>query len=470
MKRPSYQIVKTEQKALEINLDDEIYGTFSEIGAGQEVARNFFKVGAAAGTIAKTMSAYDKTYSDAIYGAEKSGRYVCESRLYKMLDHEWELLEERLGQVKSDCKFFVFADTVTTINYTKTMKGQGWMGVRFRSAPGEAPTDIVIHAKMHDNDTKLQQDAIGILGVNIMYAVFNYQDDLKKFVASLMDSLEGRVSIDLIRFNGPGFKQFDQELVSLYMVALGLTDVTIFDEQGMSIHASEFLYKKSLMVVRGNFKPPTLVTQDVIKSSFKQFKNEEDVHPDKAHLITEMTIDYLNDEFGNIDEEDFKVRAELLRALGYKVLISNHNNHQMLINYMQDYKIKHLGLVVGVRELQDIIQQKYYQNLDGRLLVALGELFNKNIKIYTYPALIAESENLLTASTIDVPSGMQYLYKHLLESQQVVEVSDFNKEILNIYPADVLQSLKGGTNDWEDMVPKKVRKAIKQKHFFTAEA
>lgn len=466
MDRPIYQKVKTEQKALEINLNESIYGTFSEIGAGQEVARNFFKVGAAAGTIAKTMSAYDKTYSDAIYGAEKTGRYVCESRLYKMLDHEWTLLEERLRPVKSDCNFFVFADTVTTINYSKTMKGQGWLGVRFQLIPGAAPSEIVIHAKMHDNDTKLQQDAIGILGVNIMYAVFFYKDDLKKLVVSLLDSLEGRVSIDLIRFNGPGFENVDKTLVSLYMVAFGLTDVTIFDEEGLSIHASEFLYKKSLMVVRGNFKPPTLVTLDVIKSSFKQFKKEEDVSEEKSHLITEVTLDYLKFTDGKISLEDFKMRAELLRSLGYKVLISNQNNHQDLINYMEDYKIKNLGLVVGVRELQEIIIDKYENNQDGRLLVSLGELFNRNIRIYVYPALDRDTGKLITAKNIEVPDGMIHLYKHLIESNQIVEVKGYNDKILNIYPSDVLNDIVTGGKAWEDKVPKKVKRIINENGFF----
>ncbi len=467
MDRPVYQKLKTEQKALEINLNESIYGTFSEIGAGQEVARNFFKVGAAAGTIAKTMSAYDKTYSDAIYGAEVTGRYVCESRLYKMLDHEWTLLEERLRPIKSDCNFFVFADTVTTINYTKTVKGQGWLGVRFQLVPGAAPSEIVIHSKMLDNDTKLQQDAIGILGVNIMYAVFYYKDDLKKLVVSLMDGLEDRISIDLIRFNGPGFEDVDSTIVSLYMVAFGLTDVTIFDEEGLSIHASEFLYKKSLMVVRGNFKPPTLVTMDVIKSSFKQFKKGDDVNQAKSHLITEVTLDYLRFKDGKINLEDFKIRAELLRSLGYKVLISNQNNHQDLINYMEDYKIEHLGLVVGVRELEEIIIDKYENNQDGRLLVSLGELFNRNITIFVYPALNRETGALLTADNINVPEGMKYLYKHLLESNQIVEVEGYNESLLSIYPSDVLNSIINGETDWEEKVPKKVRQLIKSHGYFS---
>ena len=466
MEKPQYQRLKTEQKALEINLNDSIYGTFSEIGAGQEVARIFFKVGAAAGSIAKTMSAYDKTYSDAIYGPEKSGRYVCESRLYNMLNHEWELLEERLGNLRPETNFFVFADTVTTINYSKTTKGQGWMGVRFQSSPGAPPNEMVIHVNMHDNDTRLQQDAIGILGVNLLYGCQTYRNDIKTLIASLMDSLEGRVTIDLIRFQGEGFEKVQKELISLYMVAFGLTDVTIFDEEGVSIHASEFLYRQSLMVVRGNFKPPTLVTQDVIQCGFEQFVEEKDVYAEKAHLLTEITLDYLKRKEGKINIDDFLMRATLLRSFGYKVLISNHDNHQELINYMSDFKINHLGLVIGSRELRDIIRDKYDNNQDGRLLVALGELFNKNIKIYVYPGYDDQAHEMTTANNIPIPDGMKYLYKHLLISQQIVEIEGYNPDILAIYPKEVIQKIQSNDSSWESMVPDKVAEMIKEHNYF----
>jgi hypothetical protein len=267
-------MIKTEQKALDINLNDPIYGTFAEIGAGQEVARNFFQAGAAAGTIAKTMSAYDKTYSDAIYGIEPSGRYVSEPRLYKMLDHEWQLMEERLKESRPDATFFVFADTVQAINYTRTIKGNGWMGLRFRLVPDGPVNDMVLHVKMLDTNNRLQQEAIGILGVNMIYASFYYNDNPEKMVMSLVDNIKDRVSIDLLRINGQSFNYFDNRLVSLYLVKHKLTSVAMFDINSRSIHASEFLYRESLMVIRGNFRPPTIVTQDVIECSFNQFKDE----------------------------------------------------------------------------------------------------------------------------------------------------------------------------------------------------
>ena len=461
-----YQLLKTEQKALEINLDLSIYGTFAEIGAGQEVARNFFQAGAAANTIAKTMSAYDKTYSDAIYGFEESGRYVCESRLYKMLNHEWQLLEERLNNVRKESTFFVFSDTVTTINYTKTAKGQGWLGIKFQLIPGGEPNEIVVHTKLLDNDTKLQQEAIGVLGVNMLYAVYYHNHDPRILVQSLIDDLHGRLTVDLIRLSGPNFNHVDNRLLIFYLVKYGLTELAIFDENHKAIHASEFLYKKSLMVVRGHFKPPTLVTLDVFRSGYEQFIQEPIVDPNKSFIVAELTLDYLKSFDQDLDEEDFLQRADLLCHLGFKVMVSNCTNHQIMINYMADYKIQIIGLVIGVRELLDIINEKYYQNRDGRLLVAFGELFTRNIKIYGYPALNSEDKSILTAHNLPVPDGITFLYKHLINTQQIVEIENHDPTLLKITPQSVLEEIKNGPGSWEDELPPVIAAKIKEKGYF----
>ncbi len=459
-------MIKTEQKALDINLNDPIYGTFAEIGAGQEVARNFFQAGAAAGTIAKTMSAYDKTYSDAIYGVEPSGRYVSEPRLYKMLDHEWQLMEERLKESRPDATFFVFADTVQAINYTRTIKGNGWMGLRFRLVPDGPVNDMVLHVKMLDTNNRLQQEAIGILGVNMIYASFYYNDNPEKMVMSLVDNIKDRVSIDLLRINGQSFNYFDNRLVSLYLVKHKLTSVAMFDINSRSIHASEFLYRESLMVIRGNFRPPTIVTQDVIECSFNQFKDETSLADDKLNLMMEMTMDYLKGDGADIDEKDFLERADMITALGHKVLLSDCANHEMLINYLSDYKISNLGLVIGVRELQSIITDKFTQNQDGRLLVAFGELFSQNIRIYVYPAQTTETDEIITAENMTVPEGIKFLYQYLLDSRQVVAVKKFNSDILHIYPTDVLSDIQENKTGWEQKVPESLVKLIKERQLF----
>jgi hypothetical protein len=459
-------VLKTEQKALDLNLDPMVYGTFAEIGAGQEVARNFFQVGAAAGTIAKTMSAYDKGFSDAIYGKEESGRYVCEPRLYKMLDHEYRLMDERLGDMCHMATFFVFADTVSAINYARTIKGNGWLGVRFQHAPCSEPNDLAIHVKMLDTDNKLQQEAIGVLGVNLIYACFRYRDNPEKMVKSLLEGLEGRVSVDFIKATGPGFNHIENRLLALYLVKHGLTEVTMFDEHKDSIHASEFLYKRDLMVVRGNFRPPTLVTLDVVKSGFEQFKKENFVDPENAYIMTEITLDYLKDSNGSIDDKDFLDRTELICALGYKVLVSNCSNHQKLINYLGDYKIKNLGLVIGARELLEIINDKYYNNQDGRLLVAFGELFTRNIKIYVYPALQEDGETIMNSANLPVPEGIKFLYKHLTDCDQIVDIEDYESEMLYIDPTIVYDNISKGNDGWQNKVPVELVDLILEKRLF----
>lgn len=459
------QALETDQKALEINLDDRIYGTFSEIGAGQEVARYFFQVGAAAGTIAKTMSAYDKVYSDEIYGVEASGRYVCESRLYKMLDHEYDLMVARLQTERPETKFFVFADTVSAINYTRTIKGDGWLGLRFQLQPDGEPNDIVLHARMLDKDNKLQQQAIGVLGVNLLYACYHYNDDAEVMLQSLMDNLHDRIAVDMIRITGPDFEGLDNRWLSLMLVKHGLSTVAMFGPDGKNVHASEFLYRKCVLVVRGSYRPATLVNQDMIKTSWEQFRSEEDVDPRKAILLSEITLDNLCST-GELDEKDFLDRANILNALGQTVVISNCEVHQKLINYLSDYKVQKLGLVLGVRQLLRLISEKYNQNKDGRLLTAFGELFTRNVKMYVYPAMQEGSEELMTCKNLPVPEGIKFLFQHLMDSGHVCDIKGFKEEYLHIFSKDVLEKIKRDEKGWEEMVPPKVAALIKEQYLF----
>ncbi len=459
------QALETEQKALEINLDDKVYGTFAEIGAGQEVARHFFTVGAAAGTIAKTMSAYDKVYSDKIYGVEASGRYVCESRLYKMLDHEYDLMMNRLQDERPDTNFFVFADTISALNYSRTILGDGWLGIRFQLHPDGETNDLMLHVKMLDNDTQLQAQAIGILGVNLVYGCYHYNHDLETLLESLLDNLHGRVKVDMVRLKGPDFTDIDNRWLCLLLVKHKLTDVTIFDSNGQGIHASEFLYKKDVLIVRGSFRPSTLVNEDMIKTSYKQFRNEKEVDPRRTFLLTEITMDNLCAE-GHLDEKDFMDRAELLCAMGQNVIISNCDKYSKLITYFSDFKVKHLGLVVGVRQLLKIINEKYYNNLDGHLLSAFGDLFNRHVQMYVYPSLQEGSAELMTAKNLPIPDGIKFLFQHLLDNGQIKDVEGFEEEILHIYSKQVLEMLRSDEEGWDKMVPEKVAELIRDKCLF----
>lgn len=459
------QRLETEQKALEINLDDRIYGTFAEIGAGQEVARYFFQVGGAAGTIAKTMSAYDKVYSDQIYGVDTGGRYVSEARLYKMLDHEYDLMFSRLREERPSTNFFVFADTIAAINYSKTVKGDGWMGIRFQLHPDVEPNDLVLHVRMLDNDHRLQQQAIGILGVNLVHACFHYNEEPEVLLQALMDSLHGRVMIDLIRLTGPDFENLDNRLVSLLSVKNGLTDVSIFGPDGRPVHASEFLYKKHLMVVRGSFRPPTLVNLDMIKAGYQQFREDPQVAGGKSFILTEITLDNLR-AGGELDEKDFLDRADLLNALGQTVIISNCQQYEKLIQYLSDYRIQQLGLVIGTRELLELIHKIYHDNLDSSLLAAFGELFTRHVRMYAYPAMQEGSDELMTTQNLPIPEGVKFLYRHLLENQQIVDITGFNAGVLHIFSKQVLEMVQHGENGWENQVPPKVESLIKEKCLF----
>ena len=459
------QALETEQKALEINLDDGIYGTFAEIGAGQEVARHFFQAGAAAGTIAKTMSAYDKIVSDKIYGQEVHGRYVCESRIYKMLDHEYNLMASRLRQERPDTKFFVFADTIAAINYHRTIKGDGWLGLRFQLEPDEEPNDIILHVNMHDRDNQLQQQAIGILGVNLIHACYRYSDDPKIMIQSLVESLKGRVSVDMIRLSGPNFEDLDNRLLSLWLVQYGLSRVAMFGPDKRNIHASEFLYKKHIMLIRGSYRPATLVNQDMLKKGFEQFRNEAKVDARRSFLLTEITLENLCAP-GELDEQDFLDRSEILTFLGQTVVISNCEKYKNLIDYLSDYKAQNIGIVIGVRELLELISETYYHNQDGRLLEAFGEVFTRNVRFYVYPAFQEGSEELITAKNLPVPEGIKFIYKHLIDSRQIIDYDQFDSDILHIFSKDVLQKIKHDEAGWEEMVPAKIATLIKQKQLF----
>ena len=460
------QQLETEQKALEINLNGSIYGTFAEIGAGQEVARYFFQVGAAAGTIAKTMSAYDKIYSDKIYGTEESGRYVCESRLYKMLDHEYELLHSRLQMERPNCNFFAFADTISALNYHRTNKGHGWLGIRFQLKPEGEPNDLVLHVRMLDKDNRLQQQAIGILGVNLIYACYHYHDKPEELLQSLMDSLQKRVEIDMVRLTGPDFETLDNRLLSLLSVKHGLTETAIFGTDGQPIHPSEFLYKKYVMVVRGSFRPPTLNHVDMINTGYYLLKNDDKVDANKTFLLTEIHLDSLCNETNEPDEKDFLDRSLLLNALGYTVVISSCADHQRLLHYLSDYKIQQLAVVLEANKLLEMINENYYANQNGRLIAAFGELFTDKVRIYTYPSLQEGSEELMTAKNLPIPEGVKFLYRHVLDNQQIIDITSFNSKVLPIYTKQVFEMLQQGEPGWENFVPEKVNHLIKSEYLF----
>ncbi len=455
----------TQEKALQINLSRAIYGSFAEVGGGQETAANFFKVGGASGTIAKTMSAYDMKFSDAIYGA--CDRYVSENRLISMIEHEYQLLPERLPHRIDETRFFAFADTVEILNFERTNQGQGWMGIRFQLTPKGPFNDCIIHVKMHDNDQLQQQVALGILGVNLIYASM-FLKDTEEFMLSLLDGLSTRrAEIDMFRVDGPDFKHVDNRLMALKLVKNGLTKAAMFGPDGRVMQPSEYLYKKNVIVLRGRFRPVTHVNVDMLLTSRRHFRHEEDVDKSRIVMLTELTLNDLSPD-GNIDEKDFLYRADIITSLGQNVLVSNYFEYYRLVDYLSKItKGRKTGLVMGIFALQKVFDEKTYSNLRGGILECFASLFGSNIKLYIYPAL-RKDNSLFTLKDFEaeLPDNLRGLFRYLMDNNKMEDIDDANVNNLNIISDNVLAMIRKGEPGWEKYVPHKVEEAIKEHGLF----
>ncbi len=457
----------TQQKALRVNLDPRSYGTFAEIGAGQEVAALFFKAGAASGTIAKTMSAYDMVFSDAIYGKEVSGRYVVESRLSKMLHHEYGLLEQRLKGVRpADTLFFAFANTVVSLNFKKTNQGHGWLGIRFQLSPDTEPNELVLHINLLDNDTFQQQQVIGILGVNMVYACFYYNENPLLMIDSLMDGLSSdRLEIDMLRLSGPDFKHVDNRLLSLHLVKQGYTQAALFGPNNDVLQPSEVLYKKNIIVTRGRFRPPTYANLDMFESAYEQFKSDKDVYGSDTLQLAELTLSNLTSE-GEINDRDFLDRADILTSLGQTVLISNCEEYYRLVDYLSRHTKLKIGIVLGLPSLDYIFDEKYYQNLKAGILEAFATLFSRKVKLYVYPQADPYTGEVKTLEDFRLPEKLMDLYEYLMVNDKLEDIKAKNLEYLHIYSDHVLNMLRNGEKEWDTLVPKVVSEAIKSRKLF----
>ncbi|WP_027000518.1 hypothetical protein [Eisenibacter elegans] len=462
------RILSPREKARRINLNHGAYGSFAEIGAGQEVAAYFFKAGGASNTVAKTMSAYDMTFSDAIYGREDSGRYVCEPRLLKMIRREYGLVKKRLDETKgAERPFFAFANTVTTINFARTSQGHGWLGLRFQLTPRTEPNEAVIHIRMFDKEILEQQQVVGIMGVNLMYGCYYLQDNPEKLLCSLMDNLNSeRVEVDMIRITGPDFTHIDNRVLSLQLVKNGLSNAAIFGPDGTTLQISDLLYKKDILALRGRFRPVTLVNVDMMTTGLEQFKNEKDVNPDNIITISELTLNDLKVGDG-IDYQDFLDRVDILGSLGQTVLISNYHEYYRLVAFLSQFTKGKIGLVLGAYNLEQIFDESYYENLKGGILESFSTLFSRNVKLYVYPAYAKGSTTeLYTCINFKLPRHLTDLYEYLIVNQKIDDIADADKANLHIYSDKVLAMIKEGQSGWEKMVPEIVAEAIKEKQLF----
>lgn len=461
----AFRTLTTKEKALRINLDHGIYGSFAEIGAGQEIAANFFKAGGASGTVAKTMSAYDMSFSDAIYG--KCKRYVCEDRLGTMLEREYKLLNLRLPKRKATTKFFAMADTVETLNYQRTNRGHGWLGLRFQLHPETEPNDCIVHVVMHDVDGVEQQQALGVVGVNLLYGCHYHYNDPELLINSLVDNLiPGRIEIDMFRISGPDFKGIDNRLLALKLVKSGLTSATMFGPQGNVLQPSEVLYKKDVLVLRGRFRPVTKVNMDMLTKGLEQFLHEPEVSKDDTIVISELTLNALNAE-GKIDEKDFLDRVDILCSLGQTVMISTFREYYKLVHYFARItKTKRVGIIIGALTMHKLFDNKYYNDLKGNILESFGILFGNNVKMYVYPANKPNTHELLTSKNFKVPQELGYLYKHLQANNKIGDIENVDESVLHIISDKVLAMIKAAEDGWEDMVPENVEDIIKDKCLF----
>jgi hypothetical protein len=450
----------TEEKALKINLTKDIYGCFAEIGAGQEVAANFFKAGGSSGTIAFTQSAYDMKVSDSLYG--EALRYVCEERLITMLEKEYQHLSLTLPGKHNESRFFAFCNTVESLNYHKTNQGQGWVGIRFQQHLNGPVNDIILHIKMHDNSHKSQQEALGILGVNLIHAAFFHTDDLNDFLDVLVQRLpRERMEIDMLRVSGPDFENVDNRIIALNLVKRGITDATMFDLAKQVLQPATALYKKNILLMRGRFRPVTKVHIDMIEKGRKAFLKEKRVKEERLDVIFELTLKDLTAD-GKISDKDFIDRAELLSSLGYTVMISNYLKHYKMVEYLAPIaKGNLIGVILGVYNLHTIFDERYYDNLPGGLLEAFGRGFGHKVKLYVYPAVNVEDGTQYDLDNIVLPKNLQGLVQYMKDNDKMTSIKEFDRDLLHIFSDDVLMKIKAGASSWEDDVPEEVAKAIK---------
>ncbi|NQT76386.1 MAG: TonB-dependent receptor [Bacteroidetes bacterium] len=468
------EILSTNRKALRINLNPLIYGSFAEIGGGQEVARHFFQAGGASGTVAKTISAYDKSFSDALYNKNKEGRYVSEGRLAKMLDTEYTELTTLLKDTRDpETTFFAFANTVETLNFSKSNDAHGWMGLRYQCKAGTEANEVIVHVRLKENDGLLQQQSLGIFGVNLVFACYYYYEHPNKFLRSLLDNLSrDRIEITMIRMSGPDLDYVDNRLLAVQLVKNGMTNAVMFDRNGDVQQPSDMLYKKNILAFRGSFRPITYVGFDMLKSSFSIFKKDEHYHRDNTFALCEMTLNNLMEE-GDLDEQDFLDRVDILNGMGQHVMVSTFKEYYKLVTYFSQFRIGRLRIVIGIPTFLNVLEEKYYTHLKGGILEALGRLFPENMKFYVYPTASAisldkrePSGDLLTSENMAMSEKLKPLYEYLIQNRKIIDIKNVKKDHLHINSPYVLKMIKENIPGWELMVPNYIEEVIKKRRFF----
>jgi hypothetical protein len=452
----------TAERALAINLDGSVYGTFAEIGAGQEVARWFFSVGGAAGTVAKTMSAYDMTVSDAIYG--KASRYVSRERVEEMLDHEFSLLRERLDGARGErTRFFTFADTAAARSYAGGNECHAWLGVRFQHAFRAEPSNVVVHCRMLDATNAGQQEALGRLGVNVLHAVLNRFREPKALVEALLDDIgRERLEIDWIAMDGPAFPGVDNRLLALHLVRCGFTPAILFDARATPVLASEALRHASVLVERGRFAPVTRLNLEMMAAAREDGETREIKDPKE---IMEITMNNLRDR-GQAEDADFLARVDLLSAVGKMVLVSDIGLFHDLGEYLAARHVERIGLVLGVPLLRELFNDAHYRHLPGGILEAFGRLFTKAVRLYVQPTRDVIDGRVVSADTLHVAPHNAHLLAHL-RTNGLIRSLPCDHDTLRTYSSeDVRSRICSGDPSWRDLVAPEVAALIDRHGYF----
>ena len=439
---------RTPDKALQINLDTSFYGTFAEIGAGQEVADWFFRVGGAAGTVAKTMSAYDMVMSDAIYG--KARRYVSRERLLHMLDHEWRIILERLGPVRGEStRFFVFADTIKARGFRDQGECHGWVGVRFQAQPQGPPSDILIHVRLLDETAAQQRETIGALGVNLMHAAFSQVFDPDDLAAALCDGLSRRrIELDVLKVDGPAFAKADNRLCALLLVEKGMADAAMFTADGEVVQPDERLYRKPICVLRGDFRPPTVVHLDMLRQARTMLEGK--LETGVAELM-ELSMHNLLVRGDTVDRSDFLARAQMLQALGKDVMVSNFAEFHRLSAYLHRQRGPAVGIVLGLPLLETLFDESWYSDLEGGLLEGFGRLFKQGVTLFAYPA--SEDGVVRTLAEVRIADWLRPVFDFLSRRALIQPIPCGVPEALPFTPTDVRAMILRGDQRWRSLVP-----------------
>jgi hypothetical protein len=434
------QIVSTagdaHAKALAVNLDTGIYGSIAEIGAGQEVARWFLTVGGASGTVAQTISAYDKSFSDATYGA--GTRYVSRERLGAMLNREYGLLVERLGPARgATTRFFAFADTASARNYRGDNEQHAWVGLRFQTEPDAGPSEVVLHVNLTAPTATHQQQALGLLGVNLIHAVHYRRASVDDFLAALWDELTiDSLEIDVLDLAGPAFAGVDPQAVCLRLVRKGMAHAVVFDAAARVADPSSILRKRPVIVDPGTFATVEPFHEAMLEASGRQLRAEGIAADRDPVALLELS---LNPAQGVApDDAEILARVRRMASLG-TVAVTDYRELYRLTAYLRRYTAEPIRFVIGVSLLARVLEDQFYTDLPGQLLEALGKLFASNVKVHVYPTpraavvsalgsaaarfgLAAGGKGVVTADDLHPGPPVENLYRYLREAGWVVPV------------------------------------------------